>query len=411
MSQSRLLWIGHIALVAILTGLIVLNPNRFTSIDSGYYLQSATSLLAGRGYVIQENDPFVWNGTFPIGYSALIAFVSGLTGFPVLVASKVVNFIVIGVSGYRWVRRLGSDRAFWVLSIWMLGGFLKIAAYTWSETVFLVLLAEWVWHLHQFLMKPNTGRTFTLFLIGYGLFLTRYVGGFVFGLTSVLAIPIGLLPNWFSAQSGLIITRLASRNLSIISLAGLACMSAYLGMNHQFSGSFFGGERFVPTESTSELAKMFGLAILNELLLIRDFGSLGSNKLAWFGIGIQFLLLTASYRQLRQYQLPEEKPPIISSLVWSFILTGGSYLTVLFTLRIFSPFSSPNLRLMAPFTFCLLMAACLWIGKWPISWQQHLRTYWVLLLLFSWLQLLPQSDISQLISQVWSWYSIIHLSY
>ncbi|MVM37783.1 hypothetical protein GO730_09610 [Spirosoma sp. HMF3257] len=240
MNQSRFLWVAYVGLGAVMTVLILLNPGRFMSVDSHYYLRSATNLLAGRGYVILEQGQWIWNGTFPIGYPALIAILSGLTGLPILVASKVVNYAAIGMSGYGWVRRLGAARAIWPLSIWGLGGFLKIAVYTWSETIFLVLLAEWVWGLYQFLQNPNATRTFSLFLLGYGLFLIRYVGGFVFGLTSLLALTSWLVPIWFQAKAEPSLSPTISRKFLVIAVAGFAGMGMYFWMNQRLSGSLFG---------------------------------------------------------------------------------------------------------------------------------------------------------------------------
>ncbi|GAB4043961.1 hypothetical protein [Spirosoma litoris] len=398
MSQRHFLLATYGSLGAVLAGLILLNPNRFTSIDSAYYLQSAANLMAGRGYVITEQGELIWNGIFPIGYSALIAIVSGLTGLPILAASKLVNFAAIGAYGYCWIRRLDIVQAVWVLSIWALGSFLKIAVYTWSETVFLVLLAEWVWGIHQFLLKPIASRAFALLLIGYSLFLIRYAGGFVFGITGLLAILLWFFPRQTQPLLRSFPTRLISLKLLLITLIGLCGLSVYFWINQQFSGSYFGGERFVSTESAFELTRMFVWALLNECLLIRDFVPTDSTKLAWVGLVLQVILFSTAYRKLRRNQLPSEKTPQLNRLSGLFILTACLYLLTLFSLRIMSPFSPPNLRLMAPFTFCFLVASLLWIGQWPLRWQKNLLPYWVALLACSWLQLLPQADLFHKIS-------------
>ncbi|WP_288424880.1 hypothetical protein [uncultured Spirosoma sp.] len=126
----------------LILGLCVVNPNRFTTVDSGYYLQSATNLLNGQGYVISNNGQLAWNGIFPIGYSILIALSSFLTNLSVLWASKLVNVLAVSLSAIAWQYRIGTIRTLWLLSVWWLGGFLKILVSTWSETVFLVVLAE-----------------------------------------------------------------------------------------------------------------------------------------------------------------------------------------------------------------------------------------------------------------------------
>ncbi|GAB4021704.1 hypothetical protein GCM10028808_67390 [Spirosoma migulaei] len=402
MSQARVLWTGYCILGIAMAILVGLNPNHFTSVDSGYYLQSATNLLAGHGYVVQENGQLIWNSTFPIGYSVLIASVSGLAGLPVLIASKLVNYIAIGLSSYGWVRRLGVSRASWLLAIWGIGSFLKIAVYSWSETVFLVLLAEWIWCLHQFLLKPVTSRSFSLFLIGLSLFLTRYAGGYVVGLTSSLALIVWLFPDVVQIHLDVIQPRSVALTLMAISTAGVVSMVVYFGINQHLSGSFFGGDRFLPTESTSELLKIFGWAVLNECLFIRDFSQVGPNQLAWIGLGVQLVLLGAMHRQLRRNKLSGTKPLVVTSLIRLILFTASSYLLVLFMLRTLSPFSDPNFRLMAPFTFCLLFAISIGIGELPQKQQRMLRVWGLLLLPCSWLQLLPEANLLLKLSQIWS---------
>ncbi|QJW89385.1 hypothetical protein HNV11_08300 [Spirosoma taeanense] len=382
----------------LLAGLVLSNPNHGTSIDSGYYLQSAANLLAGRGYVVQETGRLVWNGTFPIGYPALIAGLSGLTGLSVLVASKLINGLFLMVSGWVWTRRLGTQRATWMLSVWWLGGFLKLLTYTWSEAVFLVLLAEWVWQLHCLLTAPTPRRTIVLILVGYALFLVRYVGGYVFALTGLLALLSWLSPERLSLPIAR--QRSIGRQLLTASLAGITGLGTYFELNSLFSDSAFGGERFLPTESSGQLAWLFGRALLNEGLLIRDFTVGGSDWLAWLGVGLQGVLLSLGGWRLRRAYRPMNDERQTATLSQLFVMTGFVYVGVLFILRTLSPFDAPNLRLMAPSTFCLLTAGLLWVGQLPVQYQRLIRPYWAMLLLGSWLQLLPQANLNHKLNQV-----------
>ncbi|MDB5242202.1 MAG: hypothetical protein JWP57_2827 [Spirosoma sp.] len=379
--------------------LIKLNPTHFTSVDSGYYLQSAANLMGGRGYVVNEDGRWVWNGTFPIGYPALIAAGAGLTGLPVLWASKLINMMALVLSAGLWVRRVGPERSLWLLSIWWLGGFLRILAYTWSETVFLVLLAEWVWVLSVFLQASTLRGAMWLALLSLGLFSIRYVGGYVVGLMTLLSLAIYLIPSRTASLLSITVRPRTAGLLLIIAAICLIGMGAYGWLNHQLSGSPWGGERFAPTESTRSLLTLFIQSIGNELLLIRDFLPNGDNGLAWFGVFIQLILMLLLCWRLSQKSSPERQPITpdqlsnsapVSTLSRLFIGVGGVYVLVLFGLRIFSPFSGPNARLMAPITFCVLMATLLWIGTTPNDWQRKLRLYWLALLVCSWLQLLPQ---------------------
>ncbi|MBC3785245.1 hypothetical protein [Spirosoma utsteinense] len=385
----RLGWgLTGIAVVA----LVWVNPTHFTSIDSGYYLQSASSLLAGRGYVITEDGQQVWNGVFPIGYSALIALFAGLTGLPVLWASKAVNLLAVSLSVVLWQRRLGTNRTLWILSIWWLGSFLRLLAYTWSETVFLVLLAEWVWSLNILLRTPARHRIVRLALLSIGLFLLRYIGGYIVGVLAFLALALYLTPH--RVQSLLRVPIPPGTHKALARVAGLsvAAISTYGWLNLHHTDSLYGGERFLPTEPMSTLLRLFARSIGNELLLIRDFLPAVSNQLAWVGAGIQVLWLWLVSRRVHQQPIPWTHHPDLSfrSLNRLFILTGGLYIVVLFALRTVSPFSGPNARLMAPATFCFLMAFLLRVGNAHPVWQRKLRPFWIGLLLCSWLQLIPQ---------------------
>lgn len=403
MSQTmRRFWLGYALLASGLAGLIWLNPNHFTTVDSGYYLQSATNLLAGRGYVVRDAGRFVWNGTFPIGYPVLIAFVAKLTGLSVLWASKWVNYTVVGVSAWLWIRRLGAERAIWPLSVWALGGFLRIGVHTWSETVFLVGLAEWVWCLRGLLQSPTNRRALTLLALGYGLFLTRYVGGCVFSLTALLAGAMGTRPVWVQQLLTVPVTRPAAVRLRWATVAGVVLVGAYLGMNYVRSGTALGGERFVPTEDAGTLLMVFGRAVMNELLLIRDFVPGQCNGLAWFGLVFQTIWLALLYRRVRSWP-PLYKPtePDADRLLHRLlVLTGLTYVAVLFALRTVSPFDPPDARLMAPATYCLLWAVLQRGATLPTAWQRAFRPYWLVLLLASGLQLLPQADLSRKLAQV-----------
>jgi len=384
----------------LILSLCALNPTHFTSVDSGYYLQSATNLLSGRGYVITEGNRPVWNGIFPIGYSALIALFSFLTTLPVLWASKLVNLVAVGLSAFAWMHRLGTTRTVWILSIWWLGGFLKILASTWSETVFLVILAEWVWCLFRFLPDPTGWHLTRLFLVSCALFLVRYVGGYVAVLTGLL-VGIGWLNRAQLQQTiRLTIGEWGLHRLMVCSLAVMTGIRAYFHLNNYLSGSLFGGNRFLPTESAIVLTQLFGRSIINELLLIRDFVPSQSAVLAWAGLGVQTFLSVGLYIRWRYYTRVSESTPPINALSRLFLLVGATYLLALFAIRIVSPFSGPNLRLMAPATFCLLTALLLWVSA-SAQLRQLVRPIWTLLIVFSWLQLLPQADLSRKLQHIW----------
>ncbi|GAB3711705.1 hypothetical protein GCM10027592_49540 [Spirosoma flavus] len=288
---------------------------------------------------------------------------------------------------------MGVNRAIWLLSFWALGGFLKIAAYTWSETAFLVLLAECAWALHHVLNVVTLRWAVQLLFVSFALFLVRYVGGYVFGLLLFMALLRQLIPNWFQRQIGVNHQQSSAKWLTGISLTGFLFLGLYFWLNKSLSGTFSGGERILPTEPPSELALLFGRSLLNEFLFIRDFSPAFHNKLAWVGLVLQLMSMGVFYWAHRPSLLRYTLSLRSKSLSNLFILMGFIYVVVLFTIRSISPFSGPNARLMAPFSFCLLFAFFLEVGLRPIHWQKRLWPYWLIIVLLSWIQLLPQNEL------------------
>ena len=184
-------------------------------------------------------------------------------------------------------------------------------------------------------------------------------------------------------------------------MAGLTLIRFYFSLNAHLAGSMFGGERFVPTEPLPALLTLLGRSVLNELLLLRDIVPGEADPLVWMGVAMEALVLGLAIRRWHRTPVEKSLHPVVNSLSRFFVLTGGFYIVLLLGLRMVSPFSGPNLRLMAPGTYCLLMALLLWISRLPAIRQRSLRPYWLLLLMGSWLQLLPQLDSGRKLSQVW----------
>ena len=350
---------GFALLIALVSAFVWLNPNHGTSPDSAVYLHTATDFSA-------------YNGTFPIGYPALIRLVSWLTGLAPGWAAKLVNLLAVGVSGALWAKRLGPGRAGWLLSVWLLGQFVRLVAFTWSETMFLVLLAEVVWAMFQLDNQPDLARSVRLLALLIALFLVRYMGGFM-------------------AVVLLIVFRKSPKILAVGLAAGIFIVS-YFMLNQQLTGSVWGGSRFGPVEPPGVLAGLFGRALLNESLLVRDFLPGYDNRLAWLGVVLQtgwLVLVGWAFRELPKPTV-SAKPGrgTAHQLARIFLLTAGVYVVVMFVLRTISPFDAPNARLMAPTTFCVIWAGLLWLTEQP-DYQQRLHWYWLVLVVLSWLELFP----------------------
>jgi len=374
-------------------GLSYLNPTHFVSPDSAYYL-SVAGWLVGLDGSAYGHVSTGWDSTFPVGYPLLIGAVARLTATSLLVASKLLNLFLTGVFLLFWRQRVGARRAFWMGSVLLLGGFLRILIYTWSEWAFLVVLLEWVWFVSQPTEPmPEKADHFRyvgkLLVLTLALFLLRYVGGYVVGVYGLLTLSTYRQIGWTNARQ-----RLGPDLLYIVS-AGLF-MLGYFGLNLGLTSSVYGGERFISlAEPTNETVGLLVLSLVNELLLLRDYIPGESLWLVFVGLGLQVALVRWLWPRIQRqrHTLPDWLPAdqrLLRVLLWS----AGTYLIILFGLRFFSPFSGPNARLMAPATLPLLLLLAYWISQWTnVSARRQLGYWWTVFLLCSWLQLLPQANL------------------
>lgn len=290
------------------------HPTQATSPDSAHYLRLATNWRT-------------YDGTFPPGYSLLISLVAFVTQLPALWASKLVNWLALGVFGWRWAGRVGGERATILLVLWLLPGNLRIATYTWSETVFMVLLLEVVWELHLLEQKRSNRAWLLLALLPW----VRYAGLFLFGLAPT-------------------------------QLRRAAPLYILFALNLFLTGYLFGGPRLFPTEPWPELARMFGLAILNEFLLYNLTPDVDWTLFWLAGVGQLSVCAGLGWlfrHRIRSIRVAEGISFIRVPIINHLFLTGIAYFLTLFILRTLSPFDPLNERLMAPGSFCWLMAGVL----------------------------------------------------
>lgn len=379
-------------LSALVTTLTLINPNHFVSVDSQYYLSKAGWLfgLDGDQY---GHKAVGWEGDFPVAYPLLIGLSARLTGLSLLVASKLVNVLFVGLFLLIWRRRAGEVTALWMGSVFLLGGYVRIVTYTWSECVFLVLLMEWFWAVRPMVFPDTTSVSYRqaarLLLLTIGLFSLRYAGSFfvvVYGLLTVITYIRGGRP---------VIRQRIGPDL----LYGLGMVVFILGtfyLNSRLSPWPLGTERFYEANETSwDKLSLIGLALVNELLLLRDYIPGESSLLVGVGLVLQVGLGWWLWPRLKRQRdtLPDWVPQD-RQLVRVLLVSAATYLTLLFTMRLFSPFSGPNARLMAPATFPFLMLLAYWISRWNnLTARRQVAYWWAVLLVCSWLQLLPQVDL------------------
>ena len=373
-----LLWLIHSGLVLFLA---YINPNHYTTLDSQYYLQSADNMLAGQGYTIREGNEYQWNGTFPIGYAAVISFVSFFTKINVLWSSKLVNIAASGIWLFFLNQEFGRRKSVVLGSVLFLGSFLKLWAHTWSEPLFLVVLFCWVYHFNYLTNSPNVqkSRIIYVLILGLLLMLVRYAGIFI------IPVALGYAVFWIYKKE-------KNKSLLFGLLAffwslGFVC---YLYLNKYQSGEWYGGDRFGSFLITENIL-VFLKGLLNELLLIRNTDFQSPDVLFWVGIIFQILLI-----MLIRKHLP--KTAAASDLVVTFHIIAFSYLVFLFTLRAFSPFDEPGYRLLSPFTFLILSGLLHTIPEEKLTYK--LQYLLAVLVLISCMEIIPTDDLHRKIKHI-----------
>jgi len=371
-----LIWLGQTTLVLLLA---YLNPNHFTTIDSGYYLESATHLLRSEGHTYLDNGRLMWNGIFPAGYPITIALVSWFTGLSSLWASKVVNLLASAVFLYLLRRWFGERKAIVTGFILLLGQFVKLWAHTWSEPLFLVLLFAWA---YLFFKCPKS--YFLIFLAGTSLILVRYAGIFIIPFAFILAVV-----DFWKMQKKQALSRL------LLALGWALVMGSYFYYNFTQSGEWYGGARFSESLPFMQSIVQFGHGTFNEFFLFRDTDFTHLDLLFIAGLVLQGALMLVFFAG---YKAPASMPLLSARFAW---LTAFAYLLFLFLIRLFSPFDAPGYRLLAPFSFLLFWGILYRLPDGTFSNKRALIG--AAAVVASWLHLLPQTDLDAKLKPVWQW--------
>ncbi len=374
-----LIWLGQGTLVLVLA---YLNPNHFTTIDSGYYLESATHLLHGEGHTYLANGRLIWNGIFPVGYPAAISLISLITGIGTLWASKVVNLVASAVFLYLLRHWFGERKAVVTGCILLLGQFVKLWAHTWSEPLFLVILFAWAY------LFFNSSKSYILiFLIGTSLMLVRYAGIFIIPFTGILAVA-----DFRKTQ------KVQARSRLLLALGWSVVMGIYLFYNFSQSGEWYGGPRFTKSEPFMQSIAQFGQGILNEFFLFRDTDFIHFDLLFVAGLLLQMILIFFFFRSNNP---PTLFLPLSLRFAWG---TAFAYLIFLFIIRLFSPFDAPGYRLLAPFSFLFFWMCVYRISDTTFNGRRALTGG--ITLVASWLHLLPQMGMEAKLRPFWDWIGV-----
>lgn len=159
----------------------------YISSDSAGYLREAVNLVNGYGFNYDGMAGMhSWFANWPILYPAMIAFVMLITRTNAYLASKILSMIIVGL--ILLVLYFHYKKDAWVYSLCLTNiGFLTLTYYTWSEIPFMLFILLFSLILAKILREDEVSVKwyFLLGISGFGCFLTRYYGIYIWIVTGM----------------------------------------------------------------------------------------------------------------------------------------------------------------------------------------------------------------------------------
>lgn len=332
-------------IAAVIVIRIIAEPTSYVSPDSTYYLAAADHLMKGEGLVAAHPEAphqDVYFAIWPAGYPLCIAGLALLTGTSVLVASKMVNLLFLGLTFVLLLRWFGEKS--WLAALYFCSfGMLEIYSYSWSEAPFLFFVLLLCYFVTKDLEKDSGPRVFfQLFFCLTALFLFRYAG-----LIYYLGVAVLLLYFVIKKQR----LRAAYYFSALFFASILVC--AYLLLNKEMTGYYTGiGDRMQPQqESLQQFVGLLILGVWNQLTLARQY----------FGADMDYLYITLLMLQLGVMAVLfyyREKMQTLFRNKETQIMMGFAvfYFIAIVVLRKIQPFDAFDYRIMAPFSLPLFVA-------------------------------------------------------
>lgn len=158
--------------------------------DSTNYLAEAKAILMGNGFNIHKAAGYdSFYGIWPIGFPALIALVSFITGLDVLYAAKVIMVCIYILTAYMFIKRFG--RYAWVYLLFFANpGYIYCMRYVSSENLFLFAVLFFSFCTYDF-WSDSVNDNRACIMLGISnifAFLSRWVGAYTFAIMGLLAV-------------------------------------------------------------------------------------------------------------------------------------------------------------------------------------------------------------------------------
>lgn len=247
MRQIPLVALALFAVYVRITFLQQFGPD--VSPDSANYFSTAANLLAGKGFVLYDGNPFVMQGPL---YPMLLAAMQVLFGLKQFAAAPILNSAMFGaivyLGGTLFFRHLRSPVLAFVGTISLFFSFplFENTINALSEATFIALL---VLFLLLFELYQEAPRLWVLALAGVVVslgVLTRYIGA--------ILIPVGIICIWFFTQGS---RRERLRAIILFTGSSLVFCGVWLIRNFILSGQLFGGRGSSPQATFEQITRLY----------------------------------------------------------------------------------------------------------------------------------------------------------
>ncbi|MDB5274715.1 MAG: hypothetical protein JWO58_3082 [Chitinophagaceae bacterium] len=363
------LLLSFVLIVVALAVRILAESTSYVSPDSQYYLSAADHLIQGKGLKAinpvapgEESYFAVW----PAGYPLCIAAVAAIGQTSVLMASKLVNLIFLGLIFmllYRWF----GERAWFVALYFCSYAMLEIYSYTWSEAPFLFFVLLLCYTLTKD-MEGKTDRWLFLRLSGclILLFLFRYAGLIYYA-------GIGLIAVYWMYKKNV---RRVMQYTGALAMAGVFTL-CYFYVNRQMTGHYTGiGDRVqLQQESINEFLILFLQGLINQCSIARNYFFNGEGDLLYVLLLVVQLIVVVV---LIVYEKLLPSHIVKDTSVKVLVAFSLFYLGVIFVLRKIQPFDPFDYRIMAPFSLPLFIAGLGYMIKPEVEAYFHKTKFWVM---------------------------------
>jgi hypothetical protein len=326
------------------------HPHGFLSPYSNHFLAIAQNLLNGKGYFEVDGQGTRFNSILQVGYSTLIFTAAKILKLNIVLASKVVNLLAIGLS-LAMFRKLFGKQAWIYGTVFFIGNIFSVFCNTLAEGTLIFCLIWLNFALIQFERTKKNHYLSYMVLAALLAFFVRYIGIFSLGLF------LGAGFYYFSINQ----KKESCKIFSVLILSGLG-MGLFLYYNYLETGFISGAIRKSATETPLELIIMYSKALVREFNLIYSNISYGFNtfnvKLFLISFAAELVLLFAIFGPKLKTEPTAVKPDICFYL---FFGTGLIYIMLVTIIRWKFKLDPLGARFMAPFTAMVYLALIRWV--------------------------------------------------